>query len=46
MAKRFGLGPVLRLMALAYYRRALREINPMHEDVPLIVFRINELERS
>lgn len=38
-----GLMPLWRLACLAYFRRALREINPMHDDVPFLVRRINDL---
>jgi hypothetical protein len=38
--------PVWRLWALAWYRRALRECDPLHDDIPLIVLRINALERG
>jgi hypothetical protein len=40
------LSPVLRNIALHWYRWALSEINPLHPDVPFIVQRINELERA
>jgi hypothetical protein len=38
--------PVWRLWCLAYYESALRQIDPLHDDVPAIVLRINELRRS
>jgi hypothetical protein len=41
-----AIRPVLRLWALAYYRAALRQIHPLHADVPHIVERINHLERQ
>jgi hypothetical protein len=41
-----GLHPLFRLMALAYYRWAMRQIDPLHPDVPEIVRRINDLERA
>jgi hypothetical protein len=41
-----GLQPLFRLLALEFYRWAMREIDPMHPDVPHIVHRINELERQ
>jgi hypothetical protein len=41
-----GLLPLFRLMALTYYRWAMREIDPLHPDVPEIVRRINDLERA
>jgi len=41
-----GLLPVFRLMALAYYRWAMSQIDPLHPDVPEIVLRIRELEKS
>lgn len=40
-----SIEPVLRNIALHWYRWALSEIDPLHPDVPLIVCRINELER-
>lgn len=39
-----ALRPLLREMALLYYRRALAEICPLHTDVPGIVLRIHALE--
>jgi hypothetical protein len=41
-----GLLPLIRLIALTYYRCAMRQIDPLHPDVPEIVRRINDLERS
>lgn len=41
-----GLRPLLVLMALTYYRWALREIDPLHPDVPEILRRINGLENA
>jgi hypothetical protein len=43
-----AIRPLLRELALAYYQRALREIDPLHKDVPFIVLRIHTLtsERS
>jgi hypothetical protein len=41
-----ALWPLWQMWALAFYRRALREIDPMHADVPLIVLKINALERG
>ena len=43
-----GLRPVLRELRLAYFRWALREVHPLHKDVPYIVLKIHELtaERS
>jgi hypothetical protein len=32
-----------RMAAVAWYEWALREIDPMHEDVPYIVHRLNAL---
>jgi hypothetical protein len=32
------------LIVLAYYRWAMRQIDPLHPDVPEIVRRINDLE--
>lgn len=36
---------LLREIELAYLRWARSEINPLHDDVPYIVLRINEIER-
>jgi hypothetical protein len=46
--KRFlqSLFPVGRMCCLFYYEAALRQIDPLHDDVPVIVLRINELKRS
>jgi hypothetical protein len=41
-----GIAPVIDLICLQYYRWALREIHPMHPDVPRIVHQINRLERQ
>jgi hypothetical protein len=41
--RRHGLTPLFREFAIFYYRWALREINPMHPDVPRIVRRLREL---
>lgn len=41
-----SIQPVIDLIRLHWYRWALSEIHPLHPDVPLIVTRINELERS
>lgn len=41
-----GIRPVLNLIALAWWKWALSEIDPMHPDVPGIVTRINELENA
>jgi hypothetical protein len=41
-----ALAPIWRLWCLTWYRRALREIDPMHPDVGLIVLKINTLERG
>jgi hypothetical protein len=41
-----GIAPVIDLIRLQWYRWALREIHPMHPDVPRIVRRINQLERD
>lgn len=40
------MNPVLRLWVLAFYRWALREIDPMHPDLPHIVVRVAELEAA
>lgn len=46
-----GLSPIahlwkrgVRCVVRWYFQWALAEINPLHEDVPMIVRRINELE--
>ena len=39
-----GLLPLYHALALAYYRWAMRQIDPLHPDVPHIVRRITELE--
>jgi hypothetical protein len=39
-----GLTTILRVAALVYYRWALREMDPLHPDVPHVVRRIRELE--
>ena len=41
-----GLKPILNLWRLFYYRRALRQIHPLHPDVPYIVDRLNQLEHA
>ncbi|HXD39149.1 MAG TPA: hypothetical protein VN649_01200 [Ramlibacter sp.] len=38
--------PLFVLIVLAYYRLAMRQIDPLHPDVPEIVRRINDLERE
>jgi hypothetical protein len=38
---RAALLPVVRLWCLAYYGAALRQIHPLHPDVPHIVHRLN-----
>lgn len=40
-----GLRPIVRLIALAYLRRALVEMGPLHKDVPFVLHRINKWER-
>ena len=42
----FGLQPIVHAWKLFFYRWALREINPLHPDLPYIVHRLAELERS
>jgi hypothetical protein len=37
------LYPLWRELAIAYYRKALSEINPQHPDVPWIVLRLRAL---
>jgi hypothetical protein len=41
-----GLRPLLQLAELAFKRWALREIDPMHPDLPKLVVRVNELEHA
>jgi hypothetical protein len=43
-----AIRPVVRNAVLLYHERALREIDPLHPDVPEIVIAINRLkaERS
>lgn len=38
-----GLRSLFRLVALSYYEFAIRQIDPLHPDVPHIVLRIREL---
>lgn len=38
-----ALRPLTREFRIAYYRWALREINPQHPDVPAIVMRLRGL---
>jgi len=40
------LAPLWKEFCLRYYRWALREIDPLHVDVPWIVLQINKLEKS
>lgn len=40
-----ALQPIFDLIELSWRRWALREIDPMHPDVPSLVLRVNELER-
>ena len=44
MLECFGLRPLWRELAIAYFEWALASIHPLHEDVPFIVRRINELK--
>jgi hypothetical protein len=39
-----ALRPLWRLWALTWYRWALSEIHPLHDDVPHIVHTIRRLE--
>ncbi len=39
-----SIAPLWDGIRLAYYRAALRDINPLHPDVPEIVRRVAELE--
>lgn len=41
-----GIRPIWHLWLRTYLRWALREIDPLHPDVPSIVFRLNELETA
>jgi hypothetical protein len=41
-----GIAPVIDLIRLQWYRLALRQIDPLHKDVPEIVRAINQLERN
>lgn len=38
-----AIRPVIRELSIAYYRWALAEIDPLHEDVPFIVHRLRDL---
>lgn len=40
-----ALEPLLRHWQIFFYGWALREIDPMHPDLPVIVTRLNELRR-
>lgn len=40
------LAPIWRLWQSLYYARALREINPLHDDLPGIVIKLAELETA
>ena len=39
-----ALRPLVREAKLAYLRWALREIHPLHADVPQIVLAVNQLQ--
>ncbi len=41
-----AIKPLWDAACLLYFKRALREICPLHEDVPYLVRRINELSRG
>ena len=44
-----GIRPILDLARLFYYRWALADMtraNPFHPDLPYVVHRLNQLERS
>ena len=41
---RAALRPLIREARLAYFRWAMREICPLHDDVPRIVLEIHRLE--
>jgi hypothetical protein len=41
-----GLQPIFRLFARVYYQMAMRQIDPLHPDVPHIVRRLRELEHG
>jgi len=38
-----AIRPLWRELAIKYYRRALKEISPLHPDVPHIVHRLRAL---
>lgn len=40
---RAAFRPLVREWRIAFYRWALREIDPMHDDVPRIVLRLRNL---
>lgn len=40
-----GLEPLWRHACLLYYRAALRQMPPLHPDLPYVILRLNELER-
>jgi hypothetical protein len=46
MMNLIGLRPLYRNAAIFYYRWALNEIHPLHQDIPYIVHRLNALERE
>jgi hypothetical protein len=41
---RAAFRPLWRELRIAYYELALQQINPLNDDVPYIVARINELK--
>ena len=41
-----GLRPLIDLLLLAYFKRALAEMGGDHPDAPEVVLLINELERK
>lgn len=43
-ALRRAIAPLWREMRLAYFEWALREIHPLHADVPHIVLHISRLQ--
>lgn len=40
-----ALAPLWRHACRMYYAAALRQIDPLHPDVPVIVMKLNELRR-
>lgn len=40
-----ALEPLWRAWCLVYYRAARQQMHPLHDDLPYVIRRINELER-